>query len=133
MFGKKKNLNKYERELMFSTEMMKIVFVVIVILNMFSPMFKPFQLGFGSVFQYIVLLIHLYGLLNGLGLLYGQKVPILAIIVTRAIEAAWYFYISGKEVHWIMFGIFVVVDLLFVTLLILDKGSYEYVKEKVQK
>lgn len=124
----KRHYTRSEREILFNVYVMKVVYALSFGLNLFLPIFHG-HLGFSSLFQYAILFSHTKGLLHGIGTLEGQKVPILQIALIRLAEVLWYNIISSKDILWPIFIITLIFDLLFIVLLIIDKGSYKYVRE----
>jgi hypothetical protein len=131
MKGNKSKYNKYEKSLMFNVELMKIIFYVLAALNLLLPLFQPISLGITSAFQWFIIAAHAYGLAHGLGVFEGQKTPIIQVGLLRIVEVAWYRYISGSHINWLIFVVLLFVDVLFVAVLLLDKNTYAY--EKVSK
>lgn len=133
-------LNKFERETMFNTYIIKGVFFLVLVVNIVLPIYTSvssdlwfllrwLQSGVGHLFQLVIIGFHIYGLRQALG---GgsqdQTVPLLPIVLIRLAELAWHQWIpfSGTSLNWTMFGIVMVCDLLFFVIALLDKGNYRY-------
>jgi hypothetical protein len=124
----RKRLNKHEKELLVNQDIMRGVFVVLLVLNFVLPILSPTGIGIGSIFQWAIVLIHFYGLLNGLGQILGQKVPLVAVALVRIAQVVWYqlIPIGFTSLNWPIFTIVLIIDFLFVLVLYLDKSRYYY-------
>jgi hypothetical protein len=114
---------------MVNTIIMKVLFAIIAISNLVLPFYKDWSWRF-SVFQIIAVLIWVYGLMGGLGY-FNQATPILAIGILRMLQAGCYLIFRRSQINWIVFAIFIALDVIFTIFLIFDKANYEYVKEEV--
>ena len=122
-------MNRYERNLMFNIKVMKILYLVIVCLNIFLPI-KAGMIFYLSIPQIIICFIWLFGLLNGMGY-FSQHLPILPIGITRFIEILYYGVLRGS-MNWWAFAIQVMVDIIYFTFLVFDKSNYTYEREVTQ-
>lgn len=122
-------MNKYEKSLMFNTYIMKVGFVLILLTNLFIPVFKDTYFHF-SLFQLGAIIIWLFGLLSGLGY-FNQDTPILQIFILRIFEMGWYALLHRQKTNWWMFVIFIILDVVYMAFLLIDKSSYTYETEEV--
>lgn len=123
--SKKKTLNKYEREVMFNTYLIKATLVIGILLNLALPVYSQ-TIGFKSMLQWVVVGFYIYGLVNALGYVRGQKIPLLQIGFTRIIQIVARVFLKNNPIAWKYFGIVIAFDLLFIYLLFMDKSSYCY-------
>ena len=126
-----KKYNKYERAILFNLTLIKCVFIVIVLFNMFLPLYYPARLGITSVFQWIVVAVHLYGMLNGVGVFIKQNIPIVQIVIVRILETLWYVFMPWASFNWAPYAIVLFLDVVFIFILLMDKATYKY--EKVSR
>lgn len=122
---KKRTLNKYEREVMFNTYLIKACVVVALILNLILPVYSK-TIGFKSILQWFVLGTYIYGLLNALGYCRGQKIPLLPLGAFRILQIVSRIVLKSNPIAWQFFGILLALDVLFIYLLFMDKSSYCY-------
>ncbi len=122
---KKRTLNKYEREVMFNTYLIKACVVVALILNLILPVYSK-TIGFKSILQWFVLGTYIYGLLNALGYCRGQKIPSLPLGAFRILQIVSHMVLNSNPIAWQFFGILLALDVLFIYLLFMDKSSYCY-------
>lgn len=122
-------MNKYEKSMMFNLTIMKVGFVIILITNLLLPIYKDTYFQF-SLFQGVAVCIWLYGLLTGLGY-FNQNTPILAISILRIAEAGYYAILHLQRTNWIIFMIFIILDVIYLSFLLVDKANYRYETEEV--
>lgn len=123
-------MNKYEKSLLFNLYMIKICFGIVVAINLLFPVYTDGELGFHSLFQWIVVGVYISGLLNALGY-FNQRIPLLELGITRIAQVLFHVVISSTGINWIFYFIILIGDLLFIMLLLMDKNNYEYKKVDV--
>lgn len=117
-------MNKYEKNIMANTNIMKITYVVISLVNMLLPFYKDWHWRF-SIFQLVIVIIWFFGLLGGLGY-FGQATPILPIGIVRIVQIGAYMLFRLREVNWYVIGVYVILDIIFLAFLLFDKATYVY-------
>ena len=122
---KKRSLNKYEKEVMFNTHLIKATLVIGILLNLALPVYSH-TIGFKSILQWFAIACYVYGFINALGYVRGQKIPVLQLGLVRLVQVVGRFVIKSNPIAWKYFGIVIAFDLLFVYLLFMDKSSYCY-------
>lgn len=106
--------------------------VLISILNLILPIYKNNVHGYKSVFQWILILVYVYGYLYQSGLLLGQKIPIVQIAVCRIFELMLHTMIlKNQGINWTVFIALIIMDFIYIILLMFDKLNYEYIKEDI--
>ncbi len=123
----KKPLTKYEKEMLLNLNIIKGVAVLIVMVNFLLPVFQK-GIGFNSVFQWIIVAVHIKTLGNAVGI-FEQKVPILSIGFLRIFEIGIHSIFKFNPINWSFFLIILVIDFVYLFLLFIDKQSYEYIVE----
>lgn len=121
-------MNKYERGILLNTFIMKVLYVILLLVNLFLPTIKNTYFHF-SILQIVVIIMWLFGLLGGLGY-FNQYTPILSIGIIRIIEIGYALLFKFKVTNWIAIGVFILIDIIFTVFLLLDKASYAYVTEE---
>lgn len=121
------NLNIYERKILQTLDTMKWIYLAIVLLNLALPVVAPTVVGIRLFLQWVVILIHGWGLLNGLSY-FSQSVPAVPVLGVRLVQVGWYLYF--KDINWIPFSILLVLDILFILYLYNHKSKYEYIRVK---
>ena len=121
-------MNKYERGILLNTFIMKVLYVILLLVNLFLPTIKNTYFHF-SILQSVVIIMWLFGLLGGLGY-FNQYTPILPIGIIRIIEIGYALLFKFKVTNWIAIGVFILIDIIFTVFLLLDKASYAYVTEE---
>lgn len=119
-------MNRYEKNLMFNVTVMKVLYVIIVFVNIFISQKKGVFFSL-NIFQIILCVAWFFGLLGGLGY-FGQKLPIIPLGIIRVLEALYYGLLRGK-LNWWVFAIQVMLDIIYFTFLLFDKSNYAYEKE----
>lgn len=128
MHSKKRVLNKYEKMVMSGLYTITTIFVILIVANLFIPILNPLRCGYGTLFTYIVIAVHSYGLFQAWG--FGrQAVPIAQVLLTRILEIGYYSFISKASIIWLSFLIVASLDVLLIILELNDRNNYEYVKE----
>lgn len=120
-------MNKYEKNLMFNVIVMKIIYCIIIFVNLLVPIRRNVYFII-SPLQVIIVIVWLFGLLGGMGF-FDQRTPVLPIGLLRFIEILDYGVLRTNYMNWWAFAIFVVLDMIFTTFLFFDKANYSYVKE----
>ena len=120
-------MNRYEKNLMFNVTVMKVLYVVIVFVNIFISQKKGVFFSL-NIFQIVLCVTWFFGLLGGLGY-FGQKIPIIPLGIIRVLEALYYGLLRGK-LNWWVFAIQVMLDIIYFTFLLFDKSNYAYEKEE---
>lgn len=123
--SRKRHLNKYEKEVMFNTYLIKAAFVIGIVLNMILPVYST-TAGFKSILQYVVLFSYCYGLLHAMGIFRGQKIPVLQLGFTRLAQVVGRLFIKNNPIAWQYYGILLALDVLYLYLLFVDKSGYCY-------
>ena len=146
MKKKKKSMNKYEKSILFIPQALKAFYVVILCVNLFLPLGSDGKIGF-SLFQVAACIIHFVGLLAGIGYLlvsthefrdgaelFEQRtsLPIMLIGILRVFQFLYYLLLRQGKINWIMFAILIALDVVYVTILLLDKARYGYAKRNVE-
>jgi hypothetical protein len=109
---------------MLRLTLLKAVFTILAIFNMFLPIFNPTSIGLSSLFQWVIVAIHFIGLLNGIGY-FNQWVPLVPLFFVRVGEVLFYVFLSKKDIYWPVFSIVLIVDMLFILLLLMTKSKYK--------
>lgn len=118
-------LNKYEKRLMLNTDIMKVLGIAGVLLNLLIPLFP--EMGFKSIFQWLMVIIYVIGTLNAIGY-FSQHVPIVPMAAVRGLESFYYYVISDGGIQTMSLMILVGFDLIFLAMFLVDKSNYTYVK-----
>lgn len=113
------------KAIMLRLTIMKSLFTVLSIFNLFLPLFVPMSMGISSLFQWMIIGIHFIGLLNGLGY-FNQWIPLLPWFFTRFVQVLYYVFISSKDLSWLIFGILVFIDIVFIFILLITKSRYKF-------
>lgn len=121
-------MNKYERGILLNTFIMKVLYVILLLVNLFLPTIKNTYFHF-SILQIVVIITWFFGLLGGLGY-FNQYTPILPIGIIRIVEIGYALLFKFKVTNWIAIGVFILIDIIFIAFLLLDKASYAYVTEE---
>ena len=66
--------------------------------------------------------------MGGLGY-FNQNTPILPLGIIRILQIGLYLLFKHKAVNWIIIGIYLALDAIFLLFLLFDKANYEYVEE----
>lgn len=103
---------------------MKILYVIILIVNLGIPYYKNWSWHF-SIFQVLIVIFWFFGLLGGLGY-FGQATPIVQIGIIRIVQCGSYLLFKIRVVNWVMIGIFILLDIVFLLFLLFDKANYSY-------
>ena len=99
--------------------------------NLGAPVFKS-TFGFKSVFQWLMVLVYIWGLLYQRAYLKGQKIPIVQIVLVRMTEVLVHtFILKSNAINWPFMFVAFVLDLLYVVLLMIDKSKYKYIEEEI--
>ena len=112
---------------MFNVKVMKVAYIFIALFNILSPIYNTGYVF--SVFQIAIPIIWFYGLLNGIGY-FSQEVPVLGIGLVRIFEGLFYFVIARSKFNWILFIVFIIIDIVYALFLYLDRNSYYYITEE---
>ena len=118
-------MNKYEKALLFNLKVIKILFVIDVLVNLFMPVYSNGDLGIKSLFQWIIVIINFVGVINAMGYM-DQHVPTLEWGVVRILQVLWHVFISSTGMNWVFFFIMLISDLLFMIMLFMDKSNFKY-------
>ena len=125
------NINKYEREVMFNVWFILGYIILISAVNLILPVYRSTR-GYKSVFQWILIIVYFYGYAYQSGLLLGQKIPMIQIVICRICEIMFHTMIfKSQRINWTIFAALLVLDVIYVVLLMFDKLNYEYKKEDV--
>lgn len=135
MKKKKPELNKYEKAMMGSLSVIKALGVAVVLMNTFMPLVSSKtdeSLGIWSwvlicLLQIIVLIFHGWGFLGATSYLMHQPVLMAQVLALRTIQIVLFTYLFS--INWVPMGIVLFLDVIFLTMLLLDKSSYRYGKE----
>lgn len=140
-------INKYEKSLLFKPILIRFLWFVIVALNWILPLNKDLTWHF-SVFRVITSVIWTYGMLTSTGvlcinthvhengmILYEQNTSAVTIAVglSRIFQAVYYFVLRKAIINWPVLFMLVIFDIVFLFILILDKGAYGYAIEEQEK
>jgi hypothetical protein len=132
----KPKLNKYDKAILFNPKLLKIIFLAIVLLNLFMPLFSPASMGYKNFFQWYIIVVHAVGLTYALGgvkniiSLTSQHIPFVHIFVIRCLEVLWHTLVSSTKFNWMPLLMVLILDLLFIVLLFMDKREYRYEIER---
>lgn len=124
-------MNKYESNILANTLIMKIMYVLLLIVNMLLPYHKGWNWTF-SIFQFAIVVIWFFGLLGGLGY-FNQATPILPLGITRIVQLGSYCLFKFHKINWGIIGIFILMDVIFLLFLLFDKANYKYEIIEVEK
>lgn len=128
------------KKLVFNLKVSKIIYFLIVLLNLFLPLY-PGKIVNANVFQFAIMVIWLYGILCQHGyfkrqvsrnedgkIRYEWNIPIVPIGLTRIAQIAYYLI---REVNFSIpiFVAFVVIDVLYVAFMLMDNYTYYYESE----
>lgn len=133
------NKKKARKPVQIFLQLSKIVFVLIVVVNLILTVNTKHVFGF-SLFNFIALLIWTYGFISSLGfiktvaseeedgsIIYETRLPFLWVAVVRLAQLGYYQFLSKADMNFIYFIILVVLDSLYTILLLIDKSSYYYI------
>lgn len=125
----KRKLNKYEKQVMHGLYVITGFLIINILGNLFLPIFNPVKLGASTIFTYIIIVIHIYGVVNAWG--FGsQSIPVAQILLARFAELCYYYFISSYSINFIMFILVIGLDSILILLEYMDRSKYEYVKER---
>lgn len=125
--NKNKALNKYERSMKFNLHIMIIIYVLIVLSNLFLPLYPDSKSSF-SLYQIAIILVHGLGLLGSYGYL-QQYNPFIIIAIIRFVQILLRQVFFSGGFQWGFFLIVLALDLLLIFVEFIDKSQYEYVME----
>lgn len=117
-------MNRYEANIMVNTFVMKVLYCILLIVNMALPFYKNWVWHF-SIIQLIIVVIWFFGLLGGLGY-FNQSTPILQIGIVRIFQLGAYFLFKRAMINWIVILVYLALDLFFLLFLLFDKANYYY-------
>ena len=116
----------------------KIIYTIVVLFNLFVPLFDA-KLGVNvNVFQIAVIVIWTYGMLCSLGYFkkvvsksngvckYEISIPIVPLGIVRILEGMFYAFLSEVVINWKMFIACIAVDVIYLLLILMDKSNYYY-------
>lgn len=130
MITKRKDMNKYEKRVMAGLDRIVAMWFVLVLLNFAIPI-RVSGAEYKSIFSYIIIGIHLYGVLQACG--FGnQTTPLAQILLCRIVELFCYIVIFHTTIRWVMFGVVLFADAVMIALEMYDRHQYEYVRERVE-
>lgn len=116
---------------MFNIWFIFVYVVVASVLNLILPIYKGIH-GYKSGFQWILVLVYIYGYFYQSGRLLGQKVPIIQIAICRIMELVVHtLFLKSQSINWPMFIALLIIDFIYLALLMFDKLNYEYIEEEV--
>jgi hypothetical protein len=131
MAKKRQYYNKHERAVLVNMEIIKYSCLALSAMNLFLPVFKPLSMGIGSLFQWLlVILVYIYSYLHGTGILEGQKVPVIQLVVLRLSEFLWYTFLPFGKLNYVVFAVLVLLDFALIYFLYQDKDSKGYETER---
>ena len=119
-------MNRYEKNLMFNVTVMKVLYVIIVFVNIFVSQKKGVLISL-NLLQIALCFAWFFGLLGGLGY-FGQRLPIIPLGIIRLLEVLYYGVLRSR-MNWWVFVIQVMLDIIYFTFLLFDKSNYAYEKE----
>ena len=122
-------MNKYEKALLFNLKVIKVLFAINVIINLFTPVYSDGCLGIKSLLQWIIIIINFIGVIGSMGY-FNQHIPTLEWGVVRIFQVLWHVFISSTGMNWVFFFIQLLSDLLLTIMLFMDKSNFKY--EKVE-
>lgn len=117
-------MNKYEANIMVNTFVMKVLYCIIVVVNLALPFYKNWEWHF-SILQLVAVIIWFFGLLGGLGY-FNQATPILQIGILRIFQLGAYFLFKRAIINWVIIIVFLALDVFFLLFLLFDKSNYYY-------
>lgn len=138
-------MNRYEKSILFKLNVAKVLYVIVAIVNLAMPLYNDLKWTF-SIFQLIVCVIWLFGMLAAIGIfctntheikgdvvIYEQNTSpvIIALGICRIIEAFYYYVFHQDEINWIAYGILIFIDLFYLIFILIDKANYEYARQLV--
>ena len=124
-------MNKYEREVMMNIWIVTALVVVMIVVNLICPVFKS-TIGGKSVFQWLMVLIYIWGMLYQRAYLKGQKVPIVQIVIIRLLEVFVHsMFMKSMPVNWPFMLFAYALDIVYIALLMVDKAQYKYIEEEI--
>lgn len=116
----------------------KILFVLIIISNVFSPVYNVSS-TVRNIIHFLVILFWIKGLLGCLGYLkkvvareengtirYEVSVPFLPVFILRIIEALYGVLRKAISINLIWFGLCLFLDTVFLFVLLFNKSNYYY-------
>ena len=116
----------------------RVFYAILVILNVLVPVYagKSINTFFA---QYLVLIFWGYAILSQAGIFkvpvpsdvdddihYEANVPLLQVGLTRILEAVYFAVLKGDVVNWKVFIVYIVLDALFASFLLMDKSRYYF-------
>lgn len=102
--------SSYAEKMLKPFQVMKVMYTVIVLMNLFLPIISPNVMGIHIPLQWVIILVHLWGLLNGL-CYFAQAVPAVLVFSVRIGEIAFYTYF--KSFNWLIMGFLLILDIAF--------------------
>lgn len=126
----KQHKSSYDKRTLFPLTVIKILFVVYILFNLFIPTYMDMSLGYTKFYSFLAIGISAIGVLGMLGRL-PQVVPLFPILIMRFVQFLFHFILdkSPKLNIWI----FIFLCILDCTLCIyemMDRASYYYDKVK---
>lgn len=133
----------YSRRILFVSNLIKVLTVVVCVVNLFMPLYDNFVWKF-SVFQLFAVFVWIYAGLTATGyfcknqhiekngmILYEQNLslPVILLGLNRIAESLYYFLFRRSRIDWPMYGILILLDVLVFIVLFVDKMNYGYAKE----
>lgn len=125
---KHRKLKKYEKDMLYSLNVIKFCALVIGIMNLAFPIYSDGTIGLFSPFQWLIVIILIEGVLNAVGL-FNQHVPFVEFFIVRFIQMGVHIFVSDIQINWIPYVVLLVLDWIYLFLLLKDKSHYEYIVE----
>lgn len=144
--GNKRKINTkttYERNILNKLKLIQAIGVIVIIINWLLP--STIEGWRFNLFDVAVSLVWLFGILVVSGhfckntfiededlIIYEQNTTpvIISLAVTRMCEAGFNYIFARAMFNWKMFAIAVVIDVIYLAMILMDKGHYGYALEK---
>lgn len=118
----------YDLKCLRPLKIMRMIFVVYVLVNLFLPLYSGYRLGVTKIYSFLSIASVGFCLLCAHGY-FKQRVPLLPLTIIRLLQF-FFTYIRDSEykLNLLMFLIIIIFDIIITTDMMADRAKYEYIE-----
>lgn len=124
-------VNKFEKEFLRPLKIIKILFTVNILFNIFLPLYAPYSIWSGWQYKIPIIIFNIWGFMGGLHYNNSTTSPLLQVCLIRTLQGSVSFIAkTGNSMNWIVFAIQVIADFIFCFYLLYFHNKYKFIEEE---
>lgn len=123
-------MSSYDREILKPLKVIKVLFILYCLINLFLPTYAGYTLGYKGLYSYLSIIFVGVGVMGMHGY-FNQVIPLPLILGVRVIQFLLrYLLKNDNQINIYIFIVLCLADVAICAYLFIDRFNYEYVERR---